>query len=156
MENPSKVPSITTEGTLIGHELGQWAGFPSGKLIVQREDGLRVEFRFGKESQGTIPEIGSRLLIEHPLGYLPEIIRISFIERSDIYKEEADSFTDSLFFGKSNWVTFLVVTEVCVGLAMIILGLISGERSPSAPMIFGLCGIPHIIIGYLLWFYTGE
>ncbi|MGY5871531.1 MAG: hypothetical protein RTV72_04725 [Candidatus Thorarchaeota archaeon] len=156
MENQNTLQSIITEGTLIGHELGEWAGFTSGKLVVKKKDGVRVEFRFGKQSHGIIPKIGSFVSIEHPSGNFPEITKITFIESSDIYKEETDSFLDSLFLGKSNGVSLLVLTEVCVGFAMILFGLISGERNAHAPVIFGLCGIPHIIIGYLLWFYAGE
>jgi len=64
MEDSPVLPLETTEGILTGHEVAEWAGFVSGKLIVKKKDGTRQEFRFGKESQGFIPKIGSLVSIQ--------------------------------------------------------------------------------------------
>lgn len=158
MDESAVPPSILTEGILIGHELGEWAGFKSGRLVVKKNDGMRIEFRFGKESRGKVPRIGSLVTIEHTSGYLPEIFTIECVTKKEIslYKDGAETFASSLFLGRSTGVNLLVLTEVITGIVVIMLGLLSGQTEQSAPLIFGLCGAPHIIIGYLIWYYSGE
>jgi len=148
-------PLIITEGILIGHELAEWAGFVSGKIIVQKNDGTRIEFRFGKESQGTIPKIGSLVSIQHPLGILPEISRISFLKQTDIYRGH-DSLLDSILMGRSMGVVLLVLAAILGGLTIILVGLFWEGRDSAALSIFGICGASYMLIGYLIWNYTGD
>ena len=153
MENPTIISYPTTEGTLIGHELGEWAGFTAGRLIVERQDGIRVEFRFGKDSEGVIPAIGSIVSIQHSIGPLPEIININSLEDTDIY-QRTDSFLDSILLSRSSGVMLLVLAAICSGLTMILVGFNSGEL--LAQLILGTCGVSYMSIGYLLWYFTGE
>jgi hypothetical protein len=154
MEDSPLIPLTTTEGVLIGHELAEWAGFVSGKLIVKKNDGTRVEFRFGKDSRGTIPKIGSLVSIQHPSGILPEIYKISFLEQVDLYKSN-DSFLDSILMGRSIGVLLLVLSAICGGLIIILAGILWDGRESHAVAIFGACGVVYIMIGYLVWNYTG-
>lgn len=158
MEEGEVSSSMHTTGILLGHEIGEWAGFKSGKLIVKRADGIRKELRFGKESRGSIPKIGSLVEIEHSTDNFPEIFTIDCIAEYEntLNKDEAERFTSSLFLGRSTGVSVLVLTEILAGISVIFLGLLAGQTEQAAPLIYGLCGVPHIIIGYLLWYYTGE
>jgi len=155
MEDSPLLPLVTTEGILIGHELAEWAGFVSGKIIVKKNDGTRIEFRFGRESQGTIPKIGSLVSIQHPMGILPEISRITFLEQTDLYRGH-DSFLDTLLMGRSVGVVLLVLAAILGGFTIILAGLFWDGRNSSALVIFGICGISYISIGYLVWNYTGD
>lgn len=155
MDDSSLLQPMTTEGVVIGHELAEWAGFISGRVIIKKNDGTRVEFRFGKESQGTIPKIGSLVSIQHPVGIHPEVIKISFLGLRDIYKGN-DSFLDSILMGRSSGVSLIVLAAIGGGLTMILIGLLSAGRTLPALVIFGLCGVLYVIIGYLLWIFTGE
>ncbi len=155
MEDTPQIPLTTTEGILIGHELAEWAGFVSGKIIVKKSDGTRKEFRFGKESQGTIPKIGSRVSIQHRQGILPEIQRITFLEQMDIYRGY-DSFLDSLLMGRSVGVVLLVLAAILGGITVILAGLFWEGRNTPALAIFGICGASYMLIGYLVWNYTGD
>ena len=158
MEEGTVSPSMSTTGILLGHEIGEWAGFKSGKLIVKRPDGIRKEFRFGKESRGSIPKIGSIIEIEHTSDYFPEVLTIKCIDENEsrLYKEGAQAYASSLFLGRSHGVNLLVFTLAFAGISTIALGLMSGVTEDAAPLIFGICGIPYIILGYLIWLYAGE
>jgi len=155
-QNPSKV-TITT-GILIGLEIGEWAGFTSGKLTVKEDDGGRIELRFGRESRGVIPEIGSLIEAEHTKGVFPEILNLEVISvpESTFYQDISETYASSLFFAELNSLVTCVLTEVIIGFLVILMGLFWGLSNPMAPIIFGLCGIPHIIIGYMLWNYGGK
>ncbi|MHA2026312.1 MAG: hypothetical protein ACW98U_10475 [Candidatus Thorarchaeota archaeon] len=158
MEDQTKIPLLVTTGILIGTEIGEWAGFSSGRLTVKRDDGERTEFRFGKESRGVIPKIGSLVAIEHTADVCPEILKIELVDGNGgtLYKEAAEYYGSSLFLGKPNSIAVFVIIEVILGLWTILIGLTWGKTGSMAPLIIGLCGAPHIIIGYLLWNYTGE
>ena len=158
MQDQTKMPLMVSSGILIGHEIGEWAGFTSGRLIVKRDDGERIDFLFGKESCGEIPKIGSLVAIEHTAGVRPEILKIELVDgkESTLYKEAAEYYGSSLFLGKPNAIAVFVIIEVILGLWIILLGLTRGEAGSMAPLILGLCGAPHIVIGYLLWNYAGE
>ncbi|MHA1948915.1 MAG: hypothetical protein ACXAAO_01490 [Candidatus Thorarchaeota archaeon] len=158
MEYQTKSTNELTRGILLGHEIGDWAGFISGRLTVKKEDGTRVEFRLGKESLGVIPIIGSLIAIEHTTGALPEIVKLDLIndDRSTLYKDAAEVYSSTLFLGKPNAVAVFAITEIIVGILMLLLGYQLGARNSLAPVIFGGCGVPHIFLGYLLWNYAGE
>ena len=158
MKEGAVSPSMVSTGILLGHEIGEWTGFKSGKLIVKRIDGNRKEFRFGKKSCGNIPKIGSIVEIEHTVDYFPEILTIKCIDENEsrLYKEGAQAYASSLFFGRSHGVNLLVFTLVFAGISTIALGVLSGTTEAAAPLIFGLCGLPYVILGYLIWIYAGE
>ncbi|MFW9844921.1 MAG: hypothetical protein ACFFEV_10120 [Candidatus Thorarchaeota archaeon] len=149
---------MVTTGILLGHEIGEWAGFKSGKLIVKMKDGNRKELRFSQRSSGGIPKIGSIVEIEHTVDIFPEILTIECIDddKSRLYKEGAQAYASTLFLGRSHGVNLLVFTLIFAGIATILLGLLSGATEAAAPLIFGLCGVPYIILGYLIWIYAGE
>jgi len=152
-------PATTiTIGTLIGLEIGEWAGFSSGRLIVKIDDGNRVEFRYGRESRGTIPKIGSLITIEHTRAMLPEILNIELISehKSTFYEDLSESYASSFFLGRPISLMGFVLAEGIIGFILILMGLLSGTSHRMAPIIFGLCGTPHIIIGYVLWYYGGQ
>jgi len=155
-QNPLSV--TTTSGILIGKEIGEWAGFSSGRLIVKRNDGRRMEFRYGKESYGVIPKIGSLIVVEHTKGMVPEILKIELINesKSTFYQDISETCESSLFLGKPTSLLVFVFAEIIMGLLLVLIGLSAGPSKPMAPVIFGLCGIPHIVIGYVLWYYGGQ
>ncbi|MFW9927217.1 MAG: hypothetical protein ACFFDM_10680 [Candidatus Thorarchaeota archaeon] len=157
MKTKNSIEATITSGILIGHEIGEWAGFVSGKLTIKKKDGERADFHFGRESRGMIPKIGSLVEIEHTGSVLPKIDEIKIIdEREDaLYKESADSFRSSLLLGKPNVIAVFAMIEVILGLCTILIGLMLGEGGPAKSLFFALCGLPHLIIGYLIWNYVG-
>ena len=155
MEDSPLMSLTTTEGVLVGHELAEWAGFTSGRIFVEKKDGTRFEFRFGKDSRGIVPKIGSIVSVQHSLGICPEIIKIDFVEKIELYKG-TNSLLDSLLMGRSTGVAMIVLAAMGGGLTMILFGLLTGGRTPFSLVVFGLCGVSYIIIGYLVWVFTGE
>ena len=155
MEIPVTSTTIVTKGTLIGHVLGEWDGFTFGKLIIERLDGVRIEFRFGKESQGTIPRIGSLVTVEHTSGILPEISKLVLIEDSDDSRHRS-CYAPSLILGRSVGVGLFVLADFTLGFVLILMGFMAHERYPLTSVIYVLCGVPHIAISYLLWYFTGD
>jgi hypothetical protein len=155
-ENP--LASTITSGILIGHEIGEWAGFVSGRLTVKTKDGERADFHFGQESRGEIPKIGSLVEIEHNEGVFPKIDAITLVDGEDVglYKETAEYFGSSLFLGKPKAIAVFVIIELLLGLWTIFTGLTWGKAATSKSVIFALCGMVHITIGYLVWNYFGE
>lgn len=153
---PSMV--TTTTGILIGLEIGEWAGFPSGRLVVRRNDGRRMEFRYGKESRGLIPKIGGLIAVEHTKGTFPEILKIEIITepKSNFYQDVSKGYDSSFLWGRPTGLVLIVFTEVIIGFLLVLVGLSERIAKPMAPVIYGLCGIPHIIIGYVLWYYGGQ
>jgi len=154
--NPSTV-AVTT-GILIGLEIGEWAGFTSGRLTVKEDDGGRIELRFGRESHGVIPEIGSLIKAEYTKGVFSEILNLELVSapESTFYQDISETHGSSLFFAELNSLVMCALTEVIIGLLVVLMGLFWGLSNPMAFIIFGLCGIPHIIIGYMLWNYGGK
>ncbi len=153
----SDAATVTT-GILIGHEIGEWAGVTFGRLILKKDDGERSELRLGRESLGEIPKIGSLIAVEHTKGTLPEILKIEIIKepKSTFHQAISKPYESSLFFAELNSLVMCVLTEVIIGLLVILMGLFSGLSDPMALIIFGLCGIPHIIIAYLIWNKGGQ
>ncbi|MFW9768408.1 MAG: hypothetical protein ACFFF9_07940 [Candidatus Thorarchaeota archaeon] len=147
-----------TSGILIGHEIGEWAGFVSGRLTLKTISGERADFQFGKESRGEIPKIGSLVEIEHTRGILPRIHEISVVDGGEValYKEPSVSFGSSLFLGKPNVIAVFVIIEVILGLWAILIGFTWGKVSAAKSLIFSLFGLVHLSISYLIWNYVGE
>ncbi|MHA1909944.1 MAG: hypothetical protein ACW98Y_21810 [Candidatus Thorarchaeota archaeon] len=147
-----------TKGILLGHEIGEWAGFKAGPLTIRTEDGQKMNLRYGRESRGIVPPVGSRVSIEYTLGVLPEVLELSLVEEKgiEIYSEEAESYASTLLWGRPKGSVAIAVTEVLAGIWIILIGLSLGAAKEMAPYIFGIFGAPHIIIGLALWEYAGK
>jgi hypothetical protein len=158
MKSENPLAATVTCGILIGSEIGEWAGFVSGRLTVQKKSGGRADFQFGKESRGEIPKIGSLVEIEHSESILPRIYEIRPLDEEDIglYKDTAKSFESSLLLGKPKTIAVFVLIEVILGIWTIFTGLTWGKPGAPKSLIFALCGMVHITIGYLVWNYFGE
>ncbi len=155
MEELSISSPRVSEGILIGDELAYWAGFTSGKIIVQLNDGQRREFKIGKGTQGTIPPIGSLISINHTLGNFPEVIGLETLDSS---KHMAiDNIHEPLLvLGRTIGVAILVLTDILLGFALIVMGLLYLDDGLLAPTIYVASGIPFVLLGYFLWFFTGD
>ena len=158
MQNKSPVGATTTSGILIREEIGEWAGFISGRLTVKTRDGERADFQFGRESRGEIPKIGSMVEIQHSEGILPRIHEIRLVNGEDIglYKEASKAFGSSLFLGKPKAIAVFVIIEMILALWTIFTGLTWGRAGTAKTMLFTICGMVHIGIGYLVWNYFGQ
>ncbi len=158
MKSENPLAATITTGILIGHEIGEWAGFVSGRLTVKTKDGERIDLRFGKESRGEIPKIGSLVEIHHTMGCFPKIHAIRHVDGENVglYKKTAKSFESSLFLGKPNVIAVFVIIEVILGFWAILTGLTWGNAGAAKSLIFALFGMIHITIGYLIWNYFGE
>jgi hypothetical protein len=53
------------EGIVIMTEIGSWAGFQSGRITIKCENDNRIDFRYGKDSDGIIPEIGDFVSVQN-------------------------------------------------------------------------------------------
>ncbi len=149
---------VTTRGILLGHEISEWAGFKAGRIVVKAENEDRLYLHYSKDSLGEVPSIGCLVSIEHKTGPLPEIIRISTIDESqiEIYKEGIESYEATLILGRPKGAVVIALVLIICGFWMVLIGLSMVALKPMAPYIFGGCGIPQIIIGLMLFEYSGK
>jgi hypothetical protein len=149
---------ISTSGVLIGHEIGEWSGFKAGNMTLKTSEGKRVTLRYGMDSEGDIPPIGSEIEVVHTPGSFPEIIRIGMNSKSrqKIYEDSVRQYENTLFFNRPKSAVVIALVEILAGLGLAFLGVLMMDSKPTALAIFTGCGIPHIIIGILLWEYAGK
>ncbi|MFX0106650.1 MAG: hypothetical protein ACFE7R_00020 [Candidatus Hodarchaeota archaeon] len=153
----SAVKTKSAEGFVIGLEIGAWAGFESGKIIVLADSKARIEFRYGQYSAGKIPKIGDRVSIDYSGDTLLEISEIRVIghrRNTDSNQMTAMCYDSEYIFDKPKAAVAVSLTEVLVAIAMFLIGWIEGTTKPAAPYIFGIVGIAHLCIAWLAWEYT--
>jgi len=150
--------SIKVQGILLGHEIGEWAGFRAGTLNLELLTGERLTLRFGKESKGVIPPICSSVVIEYTPGILPEIVTIELDTAKfiDVYENSGLHYETTLFFNRPKALVVISLVEVFGGISLAVFGLLMASEKPIAPFIFAAFAIPHIIIAFLLWDYAGR
>ena len=157
---PTVAPSNITriiEGIVIAIEIGSWAGFHSGRITIESENEDRSEFRYGRDSDGSIPKIGDFVSVEYTGESIHEISTIRIIEHnreSSYQKRSRQSSTLSLIWGRPKGAVAIVITMVLVGIYIIWAGLSLGNTRPAAPIIYGSVGFAQFIFAWLIWEYT--
>lgn len=146
------------EGIVIGLDIGAWAGFESGRIILREGTGSRKEFFYGRNSCGKIPKTGDTIRIEFNGDLHYEIISIAILDvpRKEIFdRVSASSSSLHLIAGRPKSAALIVFTEILVGIGVILIGLFLGASKPAAPAIFGAVGLAQFCIAWLVWQYSG-
>ncbi|MFW9910000.1 MAG: hypothetical protein ACFFEF_15640 [Candidatus Thorarchaeota archaeon] len=149
----------SVEGVVIGMDFGSWSGFDSGKIILKSESDERMYFHYGKHSLGDMPRIGDLVCISYTGVNLFEICKIEILEmrkETAAGRASAQMYALNLLFGRPKAAVAIALTEVFVGICIIIIGLILGFSKPAAPFILGVVGMAQIGIAWLIWEYTGK
>ena len=147
-----------SEGILIGQEIGEWAGFRAGMLTIKTESDKRINLRYSINSEGDIPPIGSEVSVKYTSGPFPEIVQINVLDeaRQEIYKQSITQYDNSLIFNRPRGAVIFTLVAILAGLSLTIWGCLLANEKPMAPLILGGCGIPQILLGILLWDYSGK
>jgi hypothetical protein len=164
--NSQPAPTVTpshltgvTNGVVIGLEIGSWAGFHSGRITIMSEKKDRIDFRYGKDSDGIIPKIGDFIRVVYTGEHVHEISTIRIIEdnqRAFSQRHSTKSNTISLIFDRPKGAFAIIVSEVFVGIYLMMEGLLMGLTRPAAPVIFGSVGFVQLFLAWLIWEYTSR
>jgi hypothetical protein len=162
IDSQTKITNFDTKsimGTVIGLEMADWAGFKSGRILLTTASGMRHEFRYGRNSVGNLPEIGDQVEIEYTGSHLFEVsILRTLNDQSITISDRAITYAAglNLIAGRPKAAAVFSISETLVGIALCIIGVISGVMKPAAPYIFGIVGIFQICLAGIVWEYTKE
>ncbi|MGY5876557.1 MAG: hypothetical protein RTU30_12485 [Candidatus Thorarchaeota archaeon] len=158
MDNHRINSTCITIGILLGHEIGEWAGFKAGPLTIRTEDGEKLHLRYGRETRGSVPPVGSHVSVEYTLGTLAEVVEITLFadDVSEFYKKSLQSYESTLLWGRPKGSVALAITEILAGIGIVLIGISLGATKAMAPFIMGIFGAPHVLIGLVLWEYAGR
>jgi hypothetical protein len=148
-----------TDGIVIGLEIGSWAGFHSGRITIMSENKNRIDFRYGKDSDGIIPKIGDFVRVVYTGENVHEISTIRIIEANhETFSQRlpTKSSSISLIFGRPKGAFAIIVSEVFAGFYLIQMGLLMGLTRPAAPAIYGTVGFVQLVLAWLIWEYTSR
>lgn len=160
VDTPTRNSTAETQsvrGTVIGMEMADWAGFTSCRVMLLIAPGIRSEFRYGRNSVGNLPEIGDQVEIEYSGDNLFEVFairvlddhRVTTSERAFVYITGL-----SLIAGRPKAAAVFTIAEVLVGIALCVIGFMTGAIKPAAPYILGIVGLFQICLACIVWEYT--
>ncbi|MDF1541391.1 MAG: hypothetical protein P1Q69_21005 [Candidatus Thorarchaeota archaeon] len=156
---PPDIETIrSVNGIVIGLDIGAWAGFESGRIILRNGTGTREEFYYGKNSCGVMPEIGDSVCIEYTGNVLLEVAEIRILDQPRVTITDRVSLHYSgihLIAGRLKTAAVIAIILVLTGIGVILVGLNLGLSKPAAPFIFGVVGFSQFIIAWLIWEYSG-
>ena len=147
------------EGIVIGMEIGSWAGFLSGSITIMCVNESRINFHYGRGSNGTVPEIGDYVSVEYFGEHVLEISNIAVVEKNletSYERFSRKSTAIPLIWGRPKGAVAFAITEVFAGIFLIYWGLVTGISRPAAPAIFGVVGFAQLFLAWLIWEYNSR
>jgi hypothetical protein len=153
-------PIKRIEGRVVSADIGMWAGFPAGPVILELDDGRRIEFRYDKDTEGPTPIVGKKVAVDYMGDQLLLLKRIELVpdEPRLISEIPPESYIYTRFKVPSGAFAISLVMFLS-GAALIVWGQF-GEfhraYAENTTLAFGAAGVFWIILSYGVWWYASK
>jgi len=157
-------------GTILGADMSEMVGVPYGTMFIETREGERLNFQITKETEGSVPPIGSMISVEYVGDEIYRAVKIEIIQASGERK--------NLFLGLPSSrdkppgtalqrglidMLLIVVFQATIGIEYMFLGsqfIILGEPA-WLTYLYLVIGLIHLIIAaglYLMqsWSYAAS